>query len=163
MLWNSLLKNPILAIGLILFGLFITQVVNKEHGWGIFGNEKLIPTSCKAALVKIQKRTPENWKIFCEGNNLAVEIKEVTLPPDATNLKTLMYRQLANHMSYIARISQPDILEKVFFVRFKINHPKMIINAVTEGKFIVKLATLNSPDHIISHLQSTVQVKETLK
>jgi hypothetical protein len=163
MLWNSLIKKPILAIGIILFGLFITQVVSKQHGWGIFQNDRLIPTSCKAALVKIEKRTPANWKIFCEGNNLAVEIKEVTLPADATNLKTLMYRQLANHMSYIARVSQPDILEKVFFVRFKVTHPKMEINAVTEGKFIVKLVTLDLPEHIMAHLKSTVQVKETLK
>ena len=92
-----------------------------------------------------------------------MEINEIAIPKGATNLKSLMYRQLANHMAYVARQSHPDILEKVFFVRFKLSHPKMIINAVTEGKFIVKLATLESPEHIMSHLQSTVQVKEDIK
>ncbi len=145
-----------------MMGLFLTQVARKEQ-WGIFYNEKLIPTSCKAALVRLEKKIPENWKMFCEGNNLAVEIKEVAIPEGATNLQKLMYMQLANHMAFTARNSQVDILEKVFFVRFKLKHPKIEINAVTEGKYIVKLATLETPEHIMTHLKSTVQVKETLK
>lgn len=162
MLWNSLLKNPVLAIGILLMGLFLYQVIQKEK-WGVFSNPKLISTSCTAALVKIDKRIPANWKTFCEGNNLAVEINEVTIPEKAVNLKVLMYRQLANHMAFLARASQVDILEKVMFVRFKLMHPKMEINAVTEGKYIVKMATLETPEHIMAHLQSTVQVKETVK
>lgn len=156
------MQKPILAIGLIMFGLFMYQVA-RDQKWGIFHNEKLIATSCKAVLVRLEKKVPENWKVFCEGNNLAVDIKEIAIPEKATNLKSLMYRQLANHMAYVARTSHPDILEKVFFVRFKVTHPKMVINAVTEGKYIVKLATLESPEHIMTHLQSTVQVKEDVK
>lgn len=157
-----LMQKPILAIGIIMMGLFLYQVA-RDQKWGIFYNEKLIATSCKAVVVKIQKQIPENWKTFCEGNNLAVEIKELAVPPEATNLRSLMYRQLANHMSYVARISHTDILEKVDFVRFRVEHPKMVINAVTEGKFLVKLATLESPEHIMTHLKSTVQVKEDMK
>lgn len=156
------MKNPVLAIGIILMALFIYQVANEEK-WGVFYNQKLTSTSCRAEVIKIEKKIPANWRAFCEGNNLAVEIKELGVPADAKNLKSLMYRQLANHMSHVARISHTDILEKVDFVRFKVMHPKMEINAVTEGKFIVKLATLESPEHIMTHLQSTVQVKETIK
>lgn len=162
MLWNYFMKRPVLAIGIILFGLFITQVYRGEK-WGIFHNDKLVSTSCNGALIRLQKKIPENWKIFCEGNNLAVEIKEVAIPENATNLRGLMFRQLANHMSFVAKKSQIDILEKVFFVRFKLKHPKMEISAVTEGRFIVKLVTLDTPEHIMTHLQSTVQVKEELK
>lgn len=162
MLWNSLMKNPVLAIGIILMGLFIYQVANQEK-WGLFKNQKLMSTSCRAVLIKIEKKIPENWNAFCEGNNLAVEINELAVAPEAKKLKSMMYRQLANHMSYVARISYTDILEKVDFVRFKLMHPKMEINAVTEGKYIVKLATLELPEHIMTHLQSTVQVKETIK
>jgi hypothetical protein len=162
MLWNSLLKNPILAIGIIMFGLFLYQVFNKKD-LSLQLNEKLNSSSCKAVLIRLEKKVPGNWKILCEGNNLAVEIYEVSLPEEASNLKTLMYRQLANHMSYVAKISTQDILEKVFFVRFKIVHKKMEINAVTEGKYIVKLNTLDSIDHILSHLKSTVQVNEIIK
>jgi hypothetical protein len=156
------MKKPVLAIGLILFGLFIYQVA-RDKQWGIFHNEKLTSTSCKAVVIKLDKSIPGNWKIFCEGNNLAVEIKEVGIPAAAPSLRSLMYRQLANHMSFVARTTHADILEKVFFVRFKLMHPKMEINAVTEGKFIVKLATLETPQHIMTHLESTVQVKEDLK
>lgn len=156
------MKNPVLAVGLIMFGLFIYQVATDQK-WSIFQNEKLVATSCKAVLVKLDKKIPANWKASCEGNNLAVEINEIAIPEKATNLKSLMYRQLANHMSFVARISHTDILEKVFFVRFRLSHPKLVINAVTEGKFIVKLATLESPEHIMTHLQSTVQVKEDVK
>lgn len=156
------MKNPVLAIGIILMGLFIYQVANQEK-WGLFKNQKLMSTSCRAVLIKIEKKIPENWNAFCEGNNLAVEINELAVAPEAKKLKSMMYRQLANHMSYVARISYTDILEKVDFVRFKLMHPKMEINAVTEGKYIVKLATLELPEHIMTHLQSTVQVKETVK
>lgn len=157
-----LMQKPILAIGIIMFGLFLTQVARKEK-WGIFHNQKLIATSCNGVLVKLNKEIPGNWKAFCEGNNLAVEIEEVAIPPEAANLQSLMYRQLANHMNLVARVSHTDILEKIDFVRFRLTHPKMVINAVTEGKFIVKLATLESSEHIMAHLKSTVQVKEEMK
>lgn len=162
MLWNSLMKKPILVMGIVMFSLFLYSV-SQKHKWGIFHNDKLISTSCSGALVRLEKKVPENWKVFCEGNNLAVEIREIAIPEKADNIKLLMYRQLANHMAYVARLATTDILEKVLFVRFRITHPDLIINAVTEGKYIVKLATLENPDHIMTHLKSTVQVQETVK
>ncbi len=162
MLWNSLLKKPIFAMGIIMFSLFLFQVVKKEK-WGIFHNDKLISTPCRGVLIRLEKKVPENWKVFCEGNNLAVEIREIAIPEKASNVKLLIYRQLANHMAFVARMATVDILEKVMFIRFRITHPDLTINAVTEGKFIVKLATLENADHIMSHLKSTVQVQETPK
>ena len=162
MFWNSLMKKPILTMGIIMFSLFLFQVAKKEK-WGIFHNDKLVSTACRGVLIRLEKKVPENWKVFCEGNNLAVEIKEIAIPEKATNIKLLMYRQLANHMAYVARLATIDILEKVMFVRFRLTHPDLTINAVTEGKFIVKLATLENPEHIMTHLKSTVQVQETVK
>jgi len=156
------MKKPVLMIGIIMFLLFLYQVASKEK-WGIFANSKLIPTSCRGVLVGLERRIPENWKVFCEGNNLAVEIKELAIPEDVENIRPLLYRQLANHMAFLARNSANDILEKVFFVRFHLVHDKMTIDAVTEGKFIVKLSTLEDSEHIMTHLKSTVQVKETVK
>ncbi len=149
-------------MGIIMFSLFLFQVAKKEK-WGIFHNDKLVSTACRGVLIRLEKKVPENWKVFCEGNNLAVEINEIAIPEKATNIKLLMYRQLANHMAYVARLATIDILEKVMFVRFRLTHPDLTINAVTEGKFIVKLATLENPDHIMTHLKSTVQVQETVK
>ena len=149
-------------MGIIMFSLFIFQVVKKEK-WGIFHNDKLISTSCRGILVRLEKKIPQNWKVFCEGNNLAVEIREIAIPDKATNLKALMYRQLANHMAFVARNSMNDILEKVLFVRFHLVHSQMTLDAVTEGQYIVKLTTLENAEHIMTHLKSTVQVKETVK
>lgn len=149
-------------MGIIMFSLFLFQVAKKEK-WGIFHNEKLISTPCRGVLIRLEKKVPENWKVFCEGNNLAVEIREIAIPEKASNVKLLIYRQLANHMAFVARMATVDILEKVMFIRFRITHPDLTINAVTEGKFIVKLATLENADHIMSHLKSTVQVQETPK
>lgn len=157
-----LMQKPILAIGIIMFGLFLYQVTNDKK-INLFQSSRFNSTSCRALLVKLEKDIPGNWKAFCEGDNLAVEIKENAIPEDAKNLRTLMYRELANHMSFVARTSYSDYLEKIFFVRFKLMHPKMEINAVTEGKFLIKLKTLENPQHIMSHLKSTVQVKEELK
>ncbi len=162
MLWNSLMKKPVLTVGIILFGMFLYQVASKEQ-WGVFANQKLKSTTCRAVIIQLEKKVPANWNLFCEGNNLAVEIVEVAIPPKAANLDALMYRQLANHMSFIARVSHQDMLEKVDFVRFRLSHDQVEINAVTEGKFIVKLATLETPEHIMTHLKSTVQVKQTVK
>ena len=149
-------------MGIIMFSLFLFQVAKKEK-WGIFHNEKLISTPCRGVLIRLEKKVPENWKVFCEGNNLAVEIREIAIPEKANNVKLLIYRQLANHMAFVARMATVDILEKVMFIRFRITHPDLTINAVTEGKFIVKLATLENAEHIMSHLKSTVQVQETPK
>lgn len=157
-----LMQKPILGLGIVMFSLFLYQV-SRDKKWGVFHNEKFNTTSCQAVVIKLKKHIPENWDIFCEGNNLAVIIEEKTIPRNASNLKSLLYRQLVNHMTYVAKKSHVDILEKVFFTRFKLNHPRMVINAITEGKFIVKLATLTSSDHIMAHLQSTVQVKEERK
>lgn len=162
MLWNSLMKKPILVMGIVMFLLFMYQVAKKES-WGIFHNDKLSSTPCRGVLVRLEKKIPQNWKIFCEGNNLAVEIKEIAIDEKASNLKGLMYRQLANHMAFVARYSTTDILEKVLFVRFHVVHPQLTLDAVTEGQYIVKLATLESAEHIMTHLKSTVQVKETVK
>ncbi len=156
------MKKPILTMGIIMFSLFLFQVAKKEK-WGIFHNDKLVSTACRGVLIRLEKKVPENWKVFCEGNNLAVEINEIAIGEKATNIKLLMYRQLANHMAYVARLATIDILEKVMFVRFRLTHPDLTINAVTEGKFIVKLATLENPEHIMTHLKSTVQVQETVK
>ncbi len=156
------MQKPVLGIGIILFGLFITQL-SRDGNLNFLKRDKLQRTSCDAVIVKLEKAVPSNWKVFCEGNNLAAEINEVMIPPEASNLQALLYRQLANHLSFIARTSYTEILERVMFIRIKMIHPKMEINAVTEGQYVVKLATLETPEHIMAHLQSTVQVKETVK
>lgn len=130
---------------------------------GLFKNARLKPTSCRAALVKLEKHIPQNWKVSCADNNLNVVINEMQVPADSPDYRPAMYRQMANHLVSLAQLSQADILEKVFIIHMKVTHPKMDIDAISEGKYVSKLATLTKPEFIKDHLKQTVQVKETLK
>ncbi len=160
MFLNLLWKKPLLTLCILMFG----SVWLGSMGYMPFlKNPKLKPTSCRAALVKLERQVPQNWKLSCDDNNLSVVVNEMQVKADEKELKAAMYRQLANHMVALARYSQVDILEKVFIIHLKLDHPKMEINAISEGKYVAKLATLDSATFIMDHLKQTVQVKETLK
>lgn len=132
----------------------------------LFGNytEKLTPTSCKALMVKLERRIPKEWKAKCEGNNLAVEY-DLKFPSnfrkDVPNpMRQYIYRDLANSLSIIAKNSPEDNLERTDIVRLKIQTEILIINAVTEGKMLAKLYHLTDANLIAKHLKATVQVQE---
>ncbi len=154
---NFLIKKPILAIGVLMFAIVWIASGGKNP---FFERQALKSTSCRAVLVKLERRLPADWKLFCEENNLAVEIRESSALKD-DQLRAYLYRQLANALVEIAKSSEPDILEKVFIVRLKLGHPAIVLNAVSEGKYVAKLATLSTPEFISKHLQQTVQVQET--
>jgi hypothetical protein len=82
---------------------------------------------------------------------------------DIGNLRAIMYRELANDLILIAKNSPSDSLERTDIIRVRMNHPKLEINSVTEGKFIIKLSTIKSSELIKEHLKATVQVKEVIK
>ena len=121
-------------------------------------------TSCSIARKYLEKRAPKDWKLFCEENNLAVELsielnKNLKLEKPQKVLAA-NYREMANNLVFIAKNSPLDILEKVMVIRLKQESDDFLINAVTEGKYIVKLATLKSHELIKEHLKNTVQVQE---
>ena len=161
MLPKILMKNPLLMIGILMMIIFLYQLKSK----GYFTRTKLIPSSCRAVLVKLDRRIPSGWDTKCEGNNLAVSIpftSEKKLQ-DKTKLRVLAYRELANHLVQIAKNSPSDNLERTDIVRVRLFSNNLEINAVTEGRFIVKLATIKTPKLLKEHLKNTVQVKETIK
>jgi hypothetical protein len=160
MFLKTFMKNPMLALGILMFG---TVALSSMGYLNIFTNPKLRPTSCRAALVRLERQIPANWKVYCEDNNLSVEIRELQVAPEAPELRAAMYRQLANHMTQLARLSQADILEKVFIVRLRVSHPKLEINAISEGKYVAQLATMTVPDLIKDHFKQTVQVNEVIR
>lgn len=162
MLLKSIMKNPILMIGILMMAIFI-MTVGRKQGW--FIRESLIPTSCKAVLVKLDRRIPANWSSECDGNNLALVMKfaeESEKPIAQKELRIVLFRTLANNLKSIALNSPSDNLERTDIVSVRLIHPKMTINAVSEGKYVVKLATMNDPAMIAEHLKVTVQVQEVL-
>lgn len=167
-----MMKNPVLMIGVILMGLFITSQV-REGGIGY--RESLTPTSCKAVLVKLDRRIPESWQTKCTRNNLHVTMKKTIQPqledlgenPDIELVKTryrqLLFRELANDLILLAKNSPESNLERTEIVTIKLLHPQLEIGAMTEGRFVAKFATLTDIKLIMEHLQQTVQVQEIFK
>ena len=162
--YKKLIQNPILAIGILMMFIFLATA-GPKLGWWQSRADKLRPTSCKAVIVKLAKRIPQNWDAFCEGEtkeNLAVVIQS---PHEElkNNLKEILYRSLANDLIIIAKNSPSDNLERTPYVRVEVNHPQLNLNALTQGKFLDKLKTLTVPKLIAEHLKMTVQIQEITK
>lgn len=161
------MKNPIFAIGLLFMVIFLFQAGEKFNWWES-RKKKLMPSSCKAVLVKLERRIPANWKAGCEGNfynNLYVLIefnasKKEELEATKEALQRLVYRELANNLISIALNSPEDNLEQTDIVRLQFTHPKLTVNAITQGKHVAKLQTLKDKRLIAEHLKSTVSVQE---
>lgn len=113
----------------------------------------------------LDKRIPETWKTFCEGNNLALEIQSEMDKSETPVAKQrdFLYRELANNLIFIAKNSPEDSLKNVMIIRLKLISQKIDINAVTEGKYLVKFRHLTRTNFIAAHLKSTVQVQEVQK
>jgi len=164
MIIKGLLSKPILVIGIIFVAIVIMDWRNRGK---LFSRPKIIPTSCRAVIVMLERRIPGTWKVECEGENLAVLIDEVKYSNDAElsilDIRGKLYRTMANNFIHIARNSPQETLERLAIVRLRIAHSRLVINAVAYGKDVVRLSNLHSPQLISEHLKATVQVKETLK
>ena len=159
-----MMKNPMFMIGMI-FAVILYMDLNRR---GILGSrvDKLKATSCNAVLVKLNKKIPNSWTTHCNDNNLEVFINTQYLVDSKDTKKTLrpkMYRELANHLAFIAKNSPYETLERVLMVTVKLDNKTMVLAALTEGQYIVKLSTLRSNKFIIEHLKSTVQTQEKFK
>jgi hypothetical protein len=160
--FKNIFKNPMLAIGILCMAIFLMQLSQK--GYFRDFKEKRMPTSCKAVLVMLNRRIPNNWATNCEGNNLVVEVLAEKLKGERVSdpLRRYLYRELANTLDFIAKNSPEDNLENVFIIRLSLIHTSLQINAITEGKFIVKFKTMTDKGLILDHLKNTVQVKEVM-
>lgn len=163
MFMKSLMNKPILIIGILLSSVFL---MNRYSEHGVWNRDRLVPTSCRAVLVMLERRIPENWKTACEGNNLNVVVQHIVLktePTELPKLRRLLYRELANGLILLAQNSPSDNLERTDGVSFRYLHPKLEIGALTQGKFVVKFSTIKNKEMIKRHLQATVKVKELIK
>lgn len=157
------MKNPILAIGILLMSIFL---MNTFMEGGLWNRDRLNPTSCRAVLVKLDRRISGGWTTSCDGQNLNLAIAHVSTkkePTDMPTVRKIVYRELANSLVFIAKNSPSDNLERTPWVSIRYVHPKLEVGARSEGKFVVKFATIKNKKMLMSHLQATVQVKELIK
>ena len=166
MILKTIMKNPVLVIGILFMAIFLMEANRRGY---LGKREKLVPSSCSAVRRKLDKHVPANWKSDCIGtdfNHLKVEVDyvlEEKTPIKDEQLKPILYREVANYLIYIAKNSPDDNLERTRQVQLLLNHKRLSINALTEGKFVVKLATLTDKALIAQHFKTTVQVQEIKK
>lgn len=128
--------------------------------------ESLTPTSCRAVLVKLERRIPASWSTQCEGNNLNIVIQKnlkAKNEKDLDALRKILYRELANDLVAMATHSPADNLERTNYISLKLIHPRMEIGALSEGRYVVKFSTLRDERLLMEHLEQTVQVQERVK
>ena len=158
-----IMKNPILITGILLMAVFLMDMDRR----GLLSKRKelLQATSCRASLVKLDRRIPKDWTTDCRGDHMIVNIPLI-LPEKKLSSKTVKaihYRELANHLVTIARHSPSDNLELTDSVSVTLESDALSVKARGTGKDVVKLATMKKSEFIARHLQQTVQVTETIK
>ncbi len=127
--------------------------------------DNLNPTSCRAALVKLDRRIPSNWTTACDLNTMIVliDLSDKMLDIKSKEYKAYLYRELANSLVNIALKSPEDNLERVDWIKVSIKHKDNQIDALTSGKDLYKLATITDSNLIAQHIHNTVKVKELIK
>ena len=166
MILKTIMKNPVLIIGILFMAIFLMEANRRGY---LGKREKLVPSSCRAVRVKLDKRIPANWKTECTGSDfdhLRVEVDyvlEEKTPVTQEKLRPILYRELANYLIFIAKNSPQDNLERTRQVQLILNHKRLSINALSEGQFVVKLSTLSDKSLIAQHFKTTVQVQEIKK
>ena len=164
MILKTLIKNPIFIVGILLMTILLLTL--DREGKLFSRNNLLKATSCNSVLVMLNNRKPKDWNTSCNDNNLLVSTQfklPVKFLGDNKKIKHILYRELANSLVFIARNSLNESLERVTFVHVKIDSEKLMIDALTEGKYISKLATITNETFIADHLKNTVKIKESIK
>lgn len=166
MILKSLMKNPILVIGFLFMAIFLFQL--RDGGFFAKRAESMIPTSCKAVVVRLAKYMHKSWDIECKGNNLQIEIEvdEVVIPKLLSDMKELrpkMYKALANSYSTISKYSPEDSLSRTDFISVRLIHHNLTLNSISEGKHVANVKSLKDLNNLSKHFSQTVRVQEVTK
>ena len=158
-----LTKYPVLVVGLLILYIAVTDMNRR----GIFtsSNEKLNPSSCRSALVMLEKRAPDNWKLSCDKNSMTAVIPSLVDPKtyEGKRRTEAYYRDLANQIYFISKNSLNESLERTDFIIIHYKGIDRQINALTKGEDIAKFAQFETIDFILDHFQRTVEVQEVKK
>ena len=108
MFLNKIIKRPLLPIGILMAYVVIHDL--SERGIINLSKRKEIlkATSCRAVLVKLNRRIPKNWNTFCKDNNLTVTIKK-----DKSKIKKIRIKE-SNKMADLKGTGTLDNLKAAF-------------------------------------------------
>ena len=139
MVSKSLLKNPVLIIGILMMSIFLMQLYRQDK---LGTSDKRKATSCLALKIRLDKRVPGHWELKCDGNNLLVWVKTNFQFPSETSQRQIdaaFYKEIANVYSTVAKKSIGENLEKTDSVSVRMTDPRKTIGAWSEGRMVVKL------------------------
>ena len=162
-MYNFLMKKPIFAIGILFFVIFLFQFQNSDY----MKNRKKMYTaaSCTAVTVRLNKVKPSDWKVDCQGtfadksDTLIIEVPLITKNKEITP-KVAAYRELANHLNFVAKNSPNDNLERTSWVKISVTHPTGQADGVIPGVMLAKMKTVETPAALAEHLKTSVRVKD---
>ena len=164
MIWNNAMKYPALIMGLIMFGIFISNPKTKKY----FSKytQSRVPNTCMTVLNRVSKKTPKSWQLDCPTDYLLqIKIKHASRHSSYLKIRPEIYKALANYHVKLMQLSNLETLSNLGLIEFKVSHPQLSVISQSEGSSVAEMAKLNLRNHkeLANHLRATVNIKEVRK
>ena len=175
MFGKNVMKYPVLIMGIMMFGIFLSQDSTKK--WWEKQKTRLIPSTCKAVIDRVQKKSPSDWEMECLNTSfLRLTINFNREAKNKKLLRVAMYRELANTYSQFAQFAnialpyvegnkkkvynEIETLEHLREIQIILKHKNLQILSQSDGQAVAKFLELKRPELIADHLKLTVTVVE---
>ena len=172
---KNLMKYPALVMGLIMFGIFLSQ--ESTHKWWKNQKRRFIPSTCDAVMNRVKPNAPSSWKISCPTTqHLTINISTFSNVPYSQKLRSDLYKQLANMYSKLAHYANKKLpyvekgkqkvyndietLERLGYISIVIEHPNLVITSKSDGMAVSRYIRFKTAKQIAQHLKLTVKVSE---
>jgi hypothetical protein len=172
---RNTMKYPVLVMGLIMFGIFLSQESTQK--WWTKQMSRYKPSTCLAVKDRVAKKAPSSWSMECENTSflrLTIDFnKELKNPKD---IRIVMYRELANIYAQFANnaniplkyvednkvkvYNEIETLEHLQVIQIIMKSKKLEIISQSEGQAVAKFIGLKRKSDIAEHLKLTVKVSE---
>lgn len=158
MLAKSLLKYPVLFLGLGMFLLFIFN--EKTAIWWDKYTNRFKPNVCKDAATRITELGPNDWDVSCNQQDLIIKQKFYLENIKDNDLRKASYRHLANNLKQLSKISNPDTISLIKVINFQLRLPQKSISSFISGTSLIQLSKLTDEKAIAFFIHTSVKVKE---
>lgn len=161
MIWKNALKYPVLIIGIIMFGLFLSD--KKTKIWWDKVNNRYVPSTCSALLARLETKLPNDWRLQCENKDkMLIEAGFSKTYPDLNKTRAVMYLQIANMLNEVAHYANHETLQRLENLTIYLNGKKVKIIASTDGQAIIKIKEIKGEKALLQHLKLTVKTREVI-
>lgn len=150
------MKYPVLMVGLILFGLYLSNPKTKEFWSKHFG--KMKPSTCRVVKERFEKNSERKWDLEClNTQSLFIKAKTSVKP------RAKQYMEVVNNFAHLANNSNHETLEFLKKIQFSLSSDKLTIIAKTDGEALVRLTKIKDKKDLAEFLKLAIKVKEIKK